>query len=145
MIFDNCSCHFPNVNINQYIHLTNTKLIYLPPNTTSKLQPLDAGIIASFKSNYKEKLSERILLNIELNLPNPYHILLYNSLILASYIWVYKITQKTIYNCFNHCGLRNNAIPIPDTRNEFHNPIPYNKQMEKQYLPNDYSIILNLD
>ena len=35
------------------IKLTNIKLIYLPPNTTAHLQPMDAGIIHSFKSKYK--------------------------------------------------------------------------------------------
>jgi len=33
--------------------LTNVKMIYLPPNTTAHLQPMDAGIIHSFKANYK--------------------------------------------------------------------------------------------
>ena len=32
--------------------LTNVKLIYIDPNLTAYLQPLDAGIIASFKAAY---------------------------------------------------------------------------------------------
>jgi DDE superfamily endonuclease len=31
------------------LKLTNIKLIYLPPNTTAHLQPLDAGVINNFK------------------------------------------------------------------------------------------------
>ncbi|CAB5309490.1 unnamed protein product [Rhizophagus irregularis] len=34
------------------IKLTNIELVYLPPNTTAHLQPMDAGIIHSFKSRY---------------------------------------------------------------------------------------------
>ncbi|RPA97776.1 hypothetical protein L873DRAFT_1917728 [Choiromyces venosus 120613-1] len=32
--------------------LTHLKLLYIPPNSTSKQQPLDPGIIASFKAAY---------------------------------------------------------------------------------------------
>ena len=35
------------------ITLTNIELIYLPPNTTAHLQPMDAGIIHSLKAKYK--------------------------------------------------------------------------------------------
>ncbi|KAH9185324.1 hypothetical protein AeNC1_012700 [Aphanomyces euteiches] len=35
------------------VQLTNIRLLMLPANTTSFLQPLDAGIIASFKRGYK--------------------------------------------------------------------------------------------
>ena len=33
--------------------LTHVEVLFLPPNTTSKIQPLDAGIIASFKGHYR--------------------------------------------------------------------------------------------
>jgi len=34
----------------------NTTIIFLPPCTTSKLQPLDAGVIKTFKAYYKRNL-----------------------------------------------------------------------------------------
>jgi hypothetical protein len=35
--------------------LMNTEICWLPPNTTSKLQPLDQGIINSFKARYRRR------------------------------------------------------------------------------------------
>ena len=32
----------------------NLEVIFLPPNTTSKLQPMDAGIIAASKRHYRK-------------------------------------------------------------------------------------------
>ena len=39
LVLDNCTA-LPNV-----IGLTNVKLIILPPNTTAKTQPMDAGVL----------------------------------------------------------------------------------------------------
>ena len=47
LLLDNFSGHFTSANE----ELTNVKLCFLPPNTTSKLQPLDQGIIASLKKS----------------------------------------------------------------------------------------------
>ena len=43
------------------LQLTNITTIFLPPNVTSVLQPLDQGIIASFNVQFKNNLLEWIL------------------------------------------------------------------------------------
>ncbi|EIE81119.1 hypothetical protein RO3G_05824 [Rhizopus delemar RA 99-880] len=43
------------------IPLNNIKLIFLPANTTSKLQALDAGIIANFKAHFRAQQYDRAL------------------------------------------------------------------------------------
>ena len=49
LLVDNFSGHqIPNVAS----RLRVTWLEFLPPNTTSRFQPMDAGIIASFKTQY---------------------------------------------------------------------------------------------
>jgi hypothetical protein len=42
-------------------NLTNIELVYLPPNTTAHLQPMDAGIINSFKSKYKQEFCKHLI------------------------------------------------------------------------------------
>ncbi|ELU16255.1 hypothetical protein CAPTEDRAFT_58732, partial [Capitella teleta] len=51
---DNCAAHPP-------MELTNLKVAFFPPNTTSRLQPCDAGIIANLKIGYRKRLLRHIL------------------------------------------------------------------------------------
>ena len=62
MLMDNASSHRISSIALEKIHgldsfkLSNVLVVYLPPNTTSKVQPLDAGIIAAFKQRYRAHL-----------------------------------------------------------------------------------------
>jgi hypothetical protein len=47
LLLDNCSSHKLGG-----ITLRYTDVHFLPPNTTSKIQPIDAGVIMSFKRHY---------------------------------------------------------------------------------------------
>ncbi|OAD66156.1 Homeodomain-like DNA binding domain-containing transcription factor, partial [Phycomyces blakesleeanus NRRL 1555(-)] len=49
LILDNFSGHIVDYTS------TNVELLFLPPNTTSHLQPLDGGIIRAFKAYFKRK------------------------------------------------------------------------------------------
>ena len=55
MIVDNCPAH-PDVQ-----GLKAIKLIFLPPNATSKLQPCDQGIIQCLKTWYRKFLVQNYL------------------------------------------------------------------------------------
>jgi hypothetical protein len=52
LLADNCPAHIEDTAVS-YKHL---RVFYLPPNTTSHLQPLDAGIIKVFKAHYRKLL-----------------------------------------------------------------------------------------
>lgn len=56
MVVDNCSAH------NCVIELKSIKVVLLPSNTTTALQPMDQGIIEAVKSKYRRELLERMLL-----------------------------------------------------------------------------------
>lgn len=47
------------------IELSNIELLYLPPNTSSKIQALDQGIILSFKQHYKKILNRNLFFEHE--------------------------------------------------------------------------------
>ena len=55
LIIDNCPAH-PTI-----CNLTNVKLIFLPPNTTSVSQPMDQGVIRCLKTHYRRRLVRRML------------------------------------------------------------------------------------
>ncbi|GBM11839.1 Tigger transposable element-derived protein 6 [Araneus ventricosus] len=48
LVLDNATCHAHGAQ------LENVKLLILPPNNTSKLQPLDHGVIKCFKMEYRQ-------------------------------------------------------------------------------------------
>ncbi|KAJ8874104.1 hypothetical protein PR048_024945 [Dryococelus australis] len=58
LILDNCSAHTASPK------LDHVKVIFLPPNT-SKLQPMEQGIITNFKLLYRKEVVRLILSSIE--------------------------------------------------------------------------------
>jgi hypothetical protein len=54
ILLNNAPCH-------PEMELSNVKLIFLPPNTTARTQPLDSGIIRNFKLKYRKMLLEFLL------------------------------------------------------------------------------------
>jgi hypothetical protein len=55
MFIDNCKAHPVNLSF------SNIKIIFLPANTTSVLQPLDAGIIKCFKGYYRTHMARFLI------------------------------------------------------------------------------------
>ena len=49
LILDNCSSHPDLSHLNE-----NVEFLFLPPNTTSLIQPMDQGVIATLKALYKK-------------------------------------------------------------------------------------------
>ena len=66
LLMDNCGSHTPD-SLNEifYTPHNNIEVVLLPPNTTSKLQPMDAGYIAFLKKRYKYKLLMKVMECVE--------------------------------------------------------------------------------
>ena len=62
LLMDNAPSH----KLEEGVVLQCTRVVFLPPNTTTHLQPMDAGIIANFKHHYK-KLATKAQLNMIIN------------------------------------------------------------------------------
>ena len=61
LLLDNAPCH-PYDMKGKY---SNIKVVFLPPNCTSKLRPLDLGIIQSFKLKYTKLMMTHVISQIE--------------------------------------------------------------------------------
>ena len=59
LLLDNAPSH----KLQEGLVLECSKVLFLPANTTTDLQPMDAGVIATFKKQYK-KLSSRAQLQM---------------------------------------------------------------------------------
>ena len=59
LIIDNCPAH-PSIS-----NLTNVQLVFLPPNTTSILQPMDQGVIRSLKADYRGRVVRSLCRTLE--------------------------------------------------------------------------------
>ncbi|XP_076903200.1 CENP-B homolog protein 2-like [Bidens hawaiensis] len=101
LIVDNCPAHPKIIE-----GLRNVELFFLPPNTTSKIQPCDAGIIRAFKMHYRRRLYRSLLEGYELRVPNPAKINVLDAMNLAISAWTMDVRANTIANCFRHCKLR---------------------------------------
>ena len=100
LILDNCTAHPPNVE------LTNIEMVFLPPNTTSLIQPMDQGIIKNLKGHYRAKLSSRLISELDNDSSRQMKdvvktVNLLDALYLVSEAWS-DVKKETVANCFRH-------------------------------------------
>lgn len=107
LLLDNCPAH-PS------FELSHVKLVFLPPNTTSHLQPLDAGIIAAVKKFYRQRLEQRLLLTMDD--ANTASQLAKSIDVKDAILWLRHgwdcLKQSTIVKCFQKCGV--GKVPVGD-------------------------------
>lgn len=95
LFLDNCTVH------NNAPNLENVTLQFFPPNTTSKLQPLDQGVIQNFKTLYRKEIVRMKLDCIETGASCTITVLTAMNLIHKAWN---NVTNTTIANCFKSCG-----------------------------------------
>ena len=101
MFVDNAPSHHK-------MKLENVKLVFLPPNTTSKIQPMDQGIIQSMKLKFHKRQSRKILADMDKHKDMCSSELLKLINVLDAIYWVKsswdEVEPSTIVKCFKKCG-----------------------------------------
>ena len=110
LLLDNAGCH-PQELQGKY---SNIKIVFLPPNTTSKLQPLDLGIICNFKSHYRRLLLQYVISKND-SCTNATEVT--SSInVLVAIRWVAlawrKVKSTIIVKCFKHAGILNDGFNV---------------------------------
>ena len=104
LFLDNATCHPESMDDK----FSNIKIAFLPKNTTSRLQPLDAGIIRNFKVKYRKSLVKYVLSRINDNAFAAEVVQDVN--ILMAIRWVQRawkdVTPLTVKRYFEKCGFR---------------------------------------
>ena len=118
LIIDNCPAH-PTI-----ADLSNVKLIFLPPNTTSVSQPMDQGVIRCLKAFYRRRLVNIMIQRLEKGQDLP-KISILHALQLLVASWN-DVTESTVVNCF-----RKAKISAKDQENAMEDLDDPFKELEK--------------
>ena len=98
LVMDNAPCHPKNVE------LSNVELLFLPAHSTSKIQPMDAGIINSVKARYRGRIVSKLLSVIEKE-DDPLKVMrkhdIKKTIDMLAEVWK-ELPVSVIQNCFRH-------------------------------------------
>lgn len=96
LVIDNCPAHKIS------IELKNIEIKFIPPNLTSVIQPMDQGVISTFKSYFNSKKLSDIIEKVEAGqeLFSCYKNLTIKDAIIFLYLAWNDVSQLTIENCF---------------------------------------------
>ncbi len=169
LIMDNYSAHIPLMQLASFVTLCNTTVFYLPPNTTSKIQPCDAGIIRSLKAYYQRRFNRFLIQRLQDKVADLEKINVLEAMHIVVAAWSMDVKPETIRNSFRHCQIRTtdaDVTPVPEEplidpevikdleeqvqklryRNpmDIHNLIDYPTERKVAYVPTQEEIVQDL-
>jgi hypothetical protein len=93
---DNCSAHKVDVR------LENVKLEFLPASCMSLLRPLHQGILQNAKVQFRKRLVQQMLINIQKKLPTKITVLQGLQMITGGW---WNTARQIIHNCWRKTGI----------------------------------------
>ena len=116
-----------NAPSHKKMELSNISLRFLPPKTTSMLQPLDQGIIQAFKLQYRKQQYRHIVMEMERTEKNGPEIMgsvnILQAIMWADQAWK-AVTPMTITKCFKKVGFQTESTQEEEQRGEEEDATP---------------------
>ncbi|KFZ16898.1 hypothetical protein V501_02019 [Pseudogymnoascus sp. VKM F-4519 (FW-2642)] len=110
LTMDNFSAHLTAV---EFTPPPNIRICWLPKNSTSRFQPLDQGIIQSFKSHYRRQWLSYMLECYNNNQDPRDSMDLHLAIRWILRSWNNYVSNTTIYNCFRKSTLVTTPLSLP--------------------------------
>jgi len=105
LFLDNAPVHPPDVD------LQNIKLKFFPANTTALIQPLDQGIIRTFKAYYRRFLVKHVIASSTVAMTaDDIKVTALDAVHCIDSAWN-AVTETTIRNTFRAAGFEERAVP----------------------------------
>ena len=110
LFMDNAGCHPEELRTK----FSNIQICFLPPNTTSILQPLDLGVINNFKVHYRQLFLRYVISKID-EVDKASDVVKSVNL-LSAIRWVAlawsQVTADTISKCFRKAGILDTDLDV---------------------------------
>ena len=130
LLLDNATSHRVSDQL-----LTDVRLHFLPPNTTAHMQPIDAGIISSFKVHYRKQLIRQYITCAEKGVPQT--IDLRQALHMVKTAWD-AVSEATIVNCFRHVRIMPTGPALEESEDDM--PLSELRSLMRQLPTQDESL-----
>lgn len=106
LLIDRCPAHPPDIP-----GLRNLTIQFLPANCTSKLQPLDQGIIRSVKAYYRKSFIRKLLLKNSADSMELRKFTILEAMHMITSAWK-EVSSSTIKNCFRVAGIHHEELGV---------------------------------
>jgi hypothetical protein len=107
LILDNCSSH-TTVKSVEIATSYGIEMVFLPPNATHILQPLDVAVFRGFKAGISALLSKHLLMTMETSVPRSVALSITGRAFLDGIVG----KQKSSGNGFRTCGICPLSLPV---------------------------------
>ncbi|XP_063859395.1 jerky protein homolog-like isoform X1 [Scylla paramamosain] len=96
LLLDNCRAHPPA----EELVVGNIFAVYLPPNVTSVIQPMDQGVIQNFKMNYRKSFLRKLVNYEDSTIPEfQKQLNVKDAIFMASLAWL-DVKRQTLMRCW---------------------------------------------